>query len=622
MPLPLTLPCFAVALAAMGVAMTEPPAGPVSGPERQAPGSTSKKRLKKWLAHHEWHIVAAVWLVSLVLGCLGFARHFGYLGEKRSAWDIFYLTLQLFTMESGSVPTADNWALDVARFLAPAAAVYTAITALAVVFRDELQTMRLRFLSNHVIICGLGRRGLRLTRGFLATGRRVVVIERDINNELVAHCREMGAAVVIGDASDEEVLKTAGAARAYVVISVCGEDGINAEVAVDARDLVKNRRRTPLKCVVQIDDLDLCRLLKGHEIAMGSADAFRLEFFNSYLLGAKAILEDHPAFEVSSDEAPHLLVIGAGRLGESLIVCAARAWRSRVSAGGEPLRVTVIDRKGEEKKKLLLLRNPFLGRVCDLACLNLEVESSEFLEGNFLFNSEGRSVVTRVYVCLDSDSRGLAAALILCKHLHGIDVPIVVRMSHEGGVGTLLHGVDEAREGFGSLFAFGLLERICTPDLVLGGTHEILAQAIFRNFSDGSRPCAAIAGEGSARGLWKDLPEHLKDSFRRHADQIGVMIKMAGCTIEPLAEWDADAFEFSEQETEALAASLHDFHLAEHRRGGLCLLPGLADARLDPNPTPVAWRRRSERTRQIYRHAVGCLPVFLAASDFQIYRLR
>jgi len=431
-------------------------------------------------------------------------------------------------MESGSVPTGDNWALDVARFLAPAAAVYTAITALAVVFRDELKILRVKFLSNHVVICGLGRRGLRLARGFLATGRRVVVIERDIGNELVARCREMGAAVIIGDASDDDVLLTAGVARADVVVSVCGDDGINAEVAVDARDLVKKRRRAPLNCVVQIDDLDLCRLLKGHELAMGTADAFRLEFFNSYLLGAKAILEDHPPFEVDSDESPHLLVVGVGMLGESLIVSAARAWRSKVSAGGERLRVTLIDRKAEEKKRLLLLRNPFLRRVCDLACLSLDVESSEFLAGDFLFNSEGRPVITSVYVCLDSDSRGLAAALILRKHLHGIDVPIVVRMSHEGGVGTLLHGVDEAREGFGSLFAFGLLERICTPELVLGGTHEIVAQAIFRRSLDRSKFCVAPAGVGAAPAVWKDLPEELKDSFRRHADQIGVMIKMGG----------------------------------------------------------------------------------------------
>ena len=55
---------------------------------------------------------------------------------------------------------------------------------------DGWQRMRLRNISGHVIICGLGRKGLILTRAFCAAGRNVVVLEMEEENDLIAVARE------------------------------------------------------------------------------------------------------------------------------------------------------------------------------------------------------------------------------------------------------------------------------------------------------------------------------------------------------------------------------------------------------------------------------------------------
>jgi len=48
--------------------------------------------------------------------------------------------------------------------------------------------------------------------------------------------------------------------------------------------------------VVQINDIDLCHLLMGQELTLGRRGAFRLEFLNPYVRGARAILQEYPPF--------------------------------------------------------------------------------------------------------------------------------------------------------------------------------------------------------------------------------------------------------------------------------------------------------------------------------------
>lgn len=582
-----------------------------------------RRRAQKWMADHDWQIVVTLWVLALALGYVGFATYSIRHNQNHSIFDNFYLTMQLFTMESGSVEGINNWALGVARFLAPLAALYTAITALALVFREQLQMIRVRFIRNHVVICGLGRRGLVLATRFLDREDQVVVIEYDQANERIAQCRDHGAIVIIGDASDSEILLKAGVDRAACLISVCGEDGINAEVAVDAREIASHRTGDPLKCVVQIDDFELCHLLKGQELAMGRADTFRLEFFNSFLRGSQALMEEHPPFDDGDDDKPaHLLVVGVGRMGESFIMNAARAWRRTHRQNGQRLRLTLIDRTACEKRTLLLLKNPLLETVCDLIPREMDVQSSEFFQGAFLFDESGSCDVTRVYVLLDSDSRALAAAMALLKLLRGYNVPVIVRLAHEGGLGTLLHGVDETREGFGSLYAFGLLETTCDPELVVHGTHEALSRAIHEEYVDTRRAAGATDLTDSALGSWTDIHGEARDYFRRQADQIGMILRAVGCTIEPLAHLDAHVFEFRPAEVESLARSIYDFQLREsrHRLPHATIVFQQPDR--DANPLPKSWEQSSEETKEAFRQTIRRLPAFLARVDFQIYRLK
>lgn len=97
---------------------------------------------------------------------------------------------------------------------------------------------KLRRMENHVIICGFGRNGKQAAADLAAYGEKVVVIEKD--RELIAKMESLGYFPVIGDATDEEVLKAAGIEKAKAIIASIPIDADNLYVVLSARALNQN----------------------------------------------------------------------------------------------------------------------------------------------------------------------------------------------------------------------------------------------------------------------------------------------------------------------------------------------------------------------------------------------
>jgi len=415
----------------------------------------------------QWPLLGALWLAGLCLGYVGFARHAAALGENTSPLDLIYLTLQLISMNSGAVTHPISWELEVARLLIPIVAAYTAVKALASVFRQQIDLLRLNFYRGHVVICGLSRKGFLLVESFRQLGESVVLIEHDEHNDWLEACRAMGAIVLLGDATDPTLLHKAGLKRARCVIAVCNDDGINAEVAVRARALSAGREKDPLCCFIHLVDPQLCDLLNGQENRFGKSDTLKLELFNVFDRGARLLIQEHP-LHAQKGRAPHLLIVGLGHLGESLVVQAARDWHNQRPGDGR-LRFTIVDQEAGSRTEAFKARYPQLADACELAFYEMNVRSPEFQRGDFLSHSGNQPEIDLAYVCLDDDALGLHASLILAQLLRQRKTAIIVRMAEKGGLATLLNGEVDGEGYFENLSAFALLDRTCTPDLFSAG---------------------------------------------------------------------------------------------------------------------------------------------------------
>lgn len=499
--------------------------------------------------------------------------------------------------------------------------VSTAAIAAYFVQSDQLQQLRLHRLAGHVVLCGLGDKGVRLARAFQARGQVVVVIERNESNGELEFCRAQGMIVLLGDATDPSLLARARVGTARHLIAVCGDDGANAEVATHARALCEHRTGSALICSAHIVDPELWYLLRNWELT--TVGAFRLQFFNVYDLGARAMLASHPPFgeRVGDDAAaPHLLVVGGGRLGQDVILHAARLWRARAGTADRKLRVTLIDARTDHLAESLAFHHPGLDRVCQVDTHEMDVRSARFQQAAFLFDERGHTSVTSIYVCVDDDGAALSAALSLLHRIRHRRVPVVVRMTDDAGLATLLHGASGHARGFDDLYAVGLLERTCQPDLVLGGANETLARAIHEIYVDSQRREGHENAENPALVPWDRLPEDLKESNRSQADHIGQKLQAIGCDLAPLTEWAASAFALADDEIETMARMEHERWMRERHAQGWTLGP--RDPQRKTNPNLVEWDALPESGRAFNRDAIRQLPESLFHAGFQIYRIR
>ena len=87
-------------------------------------------------------------------------------------------------------------------------------------------------MSGHIIVCGWGRVGSASAEYLSSIGRSIVVVDRD-----PARLHDVMHATVLGDVTDDSVLKSAGIARADALITALDTDADNVYVTLSCRAL-------------------------------------------------------------------------------------------------------------------------------------------------------------------------------------------------------------------------------------------------------------------------------------------------------------------------------------------------------------------------------------------------
>ena len=569
-----------------------------------------------------WPIVAGLGIVALVLGWIGFDLNMAAHNEPGSFLDKLYITIWLFAGRTGAVAPPVPWQLEVARYLAPAVAAYATLTATTALLGEKLSSLRARRFSDHAVVCGLGRLGSLAARNLRAAGFDVVAIESNPQSGAIGECREQGVIVFVGDATDPTLLRQARIEKARYLLALTGDDGLNLKIEMEAGEFVEGRRRSPLTCFVHLVDSQLAGVLRQ----VGAASyggTIRLEAFNAAERGAPALLRERPAFDDRGATAlgpPHIVILGLGEMGRSLIVHAERAWRSIPSQRGRRFKVTVVDSRADVHVAALNERLPGLKAVCDLVACPVDLDSAEFERADFLFGRRHTCDVTGVYVCLGDDAIGLSAALHLRRRLGDRKVPIAVRTTQEGGVASLFSGSD-GRAAYGDLEIFNLPELVCRPDVLLGGQNEVLARAIHERYVQRERENGRAPAENPSMVEWDDLPESLRESNLHQAADICRKLQAVGADIEPLTDWDAPPPEFSATDMELLARMEHERWQAEREAGGWKLAAEKNEARKQ-TPYLVPYDDLPEDVKEYDRAAVRGIPAFLAEVGLSVVRVR
>jgi hypothetical protein len=522
---------------------------------------TFRGPVARFFADYRWYMLAAGSIVAFFLGYMGFSQML----SRPEPTEVIYRSLRLFLLERGEsgeethVPVS----LDIARFLAPLVAGWAGLSALGLLFRDRVQQMRIPWMRDHVVICGLGEYvGIMFLRQLREKQIRAVVVELDAANPSIELCRGLGVPVIVGDAQRLRTLQAAGAHRARRVLAVTGDDAVNTQIVASWREL-SGRRSRQLGCLARIADPDFCSLLRIQEAQRG--DELSVDFFNIDEIGARLLLKQFPV--VPDCAQPHILVAHLDPLGIWLVYHAARSWHDKRGHKTAPLMVTVLQHKPEESIRALTSRHPELENVCDFKLFPVTTEDiGERLPAHHL--DPATPPISRAYVTAYHDQQSFQTALKLHHQLHNLNpyVPVVVALSHPHGVASLLADAKKAG-ALADVDVFPTMERACTVELVQGGSFEPLAEEIHEEWRTQQRK------DGKPAPSWQDVDESRKESSRAQARDIAVKLRAIDCAVAPLRDWDAKDFKFSQEEVEKLAIDEHNRWWRERLADGWKLIP-------------------------------------------------
>jgi voltage-gated potassium channel len=180
--------------------------------------------------------------IAIVFGTVGFRMIEGW-----SFVDSFYVTVQtLTTVGYGDLPPRTLAGRGFAVFVMLIGVGGVALAASTIVqsvvqseivstFGERRQSKRMSKLQGHYIICGSGRVGSHLVRDLQRAEAEFVIIEND--GQRASEFSQRGFHVLVGDATLEETLKSAGVERARGLAACLPNDADNIYVVLTAHDL-------------------------------------------------------------------------------------------------------------------------------------------------------------------------------------------------------------------------------------------------------------------------------------------------------------------------------------------------------------------------------------------------
>ena len=348
----------------------------------------------------------ALWLVSagliLTIGIYFFPQEYG----KKSFWEILYTTLRLFVFEHDQQTFPKSWELILIYFLAPAVTISAVGTAISYFFQLT-PAIKTRWLSDHIVICGMGRTGKLFTSTIKTKGLKVVGIDQgppDNFDEWVAHSR---VPMVFGDFNSRTVLEKTGAARARSIIFASGDDLANLEGALSAYKWLQSDNE-PIRII--------WAQITNDQLANTAGDALRttgkvgIRFFDTYRIAALRMVERYFGRE-KREGLREINILGFGKFGSDLLDVLVHNLQS-----DEQYNIRIIDKLDRENEVRSMAEN--LGVADRVSFRKSAIQDLKL----------GGQVKRAYFVCTDDDMGNLIAAMSLACDINA--TRIYVRMEH------------------------------------------------------------------------------------------------------------------------------------------------------------------------------------------------
>jgi len=187
-------------------------------------------------------------LFVMAVGTLGYHT----IGEGRYSWlDCFYMTFVTVTtigyneiVDLSNSPAGRLFTIFIAVMgIGTMAYMLSTVTALILesdinlAWRRKKMMQEVSRMSDHYIVCGVGRVGSNVAKELVMTGRKCVLVDSELSHLEAFLDKHPGHAYLHADATDNDVLLSAGIERARGIFAVATDDSQNLVISLSAKQL-------------------------------------------------------------------------------------------------------------------------------------------------------------------------------------------------------------------------------------------------------------------------------------------------------------------------------------------------------------------------------------------------
>jgi hypothetical protein len=542
-----------------------------------------------WIRRIEWTAVGVLAGVAFALGVLGMRWHMSTHGAEASWADAIYFSIRLFTFEfdfsgDGGAPyDADNWLLQIARFLAPATLAFAVIKGLMLAAASQFNLWAIARWTGHAVVCGGGERGRQLVLALRQEGQRVVVIEPNEQADALPEIREAGARVVIGSGTDPARQADAklDTAKTVVAVTPCEESNLQIVLAASRR-----RNRRPLRAIAHATRSFAEMFETQPPFNRVTADS-ECGFFDHDVSAARLLIGKYapdlgPAL-VKDNRPARVLLAGDGDIIPELLGVVVT--QCQYAGPGIPA-ITLLTVDPDAVARQFPLHHPQLGLVTDLCVRILPLpQLLRFDFASLATNGQGKPF-DLVFVACREDIDTLTLSRNLAQQSDWLTSDVIAGLRPSTQLMRLFIG----KQPLAGVQAHDLVALGCSGEIVLHGRLDRIARGIHEAYRADQLRAGQSQGSSPALVPWEELPEGLRQANRAQADNIPIKQRLL-------------ATSQSDDMIEALAIAEHRRWMAEKIVAGWRHAPQRDDARrLHPSIRP--YDALSEAEKQKDRNTV------------------
>ena len=559
---------------------------------------------------------ARLWVGLTVVGATAFIL--ALYGAGGTFWHRLGAALHLFP---SGFPDPDepgrSSSFTTAQYLAPLVSLSLTIGIILGAYGRQMTVLRARRRRDHVVVCGLGEKGLRAARSRLGSGHKVTCIDLDVNGDAAIDLRARKALVLAGDATSGAVLRRARVDRADQIVCACHDDAVNAAIAATVDRIRGDRKggrrhdREPPNVYVHVANPDLAHILRGRALGL---ERVRLHFFNADAVWARALIRAGPLGHIAdfAPEPPVVVVAAGTPLGQAVFVRVARAWHyhCRETGAGGMQRLVLVDPDAERIVASLARRFPAIRRHSELVPIAGTAAASDVAAVIDPLRDVG-GVRGALYPCLADDAESLAIA-IQVRSILGPDGAAVFVPASAWTLGLaplLLAGVE-------GVHPIGLTLEPNSVDLLNDSAHEAMAQEVHAAYLADRHESADFGTRTADRG-WDELTDDEREANRHHVDGVVRQLQAVFLTIAPESDWDAPLAALTDTQIEAMAELEHARWEREKIADGW-RYGAVRDNARKITPLLRPWSELDEDARDQDRKLVAGRPVILARAGLRI----